>query len=437
MNIDEALPGFVAEAGDLLREMESALLECSGGTTDAEKINLIFRSAHTIKGSAGLFGLDAIVSFVHVVETALDQVRLGRVPMTEELVTLLLSCKDHIEALLVPVGSGDMPDPSLEGRGAELLVALRQLAEPAGASAAQSKAGSSVKSTARTATGPGDWRVSVRFGPGVLAAGMDPLGFIRYLQTFCEIRALKVLDDQLPPPAQMDPETCYLGFEMELRTASGQATIESAFDFVREDCTLTLIPIVDTTAPSVVAAPTAAPAERRDGSDRRSGKQAAASGDSSGATSFVRVDAAKLDSLITIIGELITAAAGTNLLARRSGNSELQESAATLSSMVEQVREGALQLRMVKIGGTFSRFQRVVRDVSASSARKFNSSSTARIPNSTRPSWSRSPIRSPTSCVTRWITASSRRSYASHAASPRSAPSRSTPFTTRGRSSSR
>ncbi len=67
MNIEEALPGFVAEAGDLLREMESALLECSGGTADAEKINLIFRSAHTIKGSAGLFGLDPIVSFVHVV----------------------------------------------------------------------------------------------------------------------------------------------------------------------------------------------------------------------------------------------------------------------------------------------------------------------------------------------------------------------------------
>ena len=64
MNVEEALPGFVAEAADLLREMESALLECSAGGANAEKINLIFRSAHTIKGSAGLFGLDSIVSFV-------------------------------------------------------------------------------------------------------------------------------------------------------------------------------------------------------------------------------------------------------------------------------------------------------------------------------------------------------------------------------------
>jgi two-component system chemotaxis sensor kinase CheA len=291
------------------------------------------------------------------VETALDQVRLGRVPMTEELVTLLLRCKDHIEALLEPVGTGGIPDVSLEGRGAELLAALRQIADP-GAPAAQEKAGSSLKSTARTATGPEDWRVSVRFGPGVLAAGMDPLGFIRYLQTFCEIRALKVLDDQLPPPAQMDPETCYLGFEMELRTASGQATIESAFDFVREDCTLAVTPIVDATAPTAAStAPGNAAEEPRK-------KQAAGSGESSTAAASIRVDAAKLDSLITRVGELIIAAAGADLLARRSGSIELKESTSALSSLVEQVREGALQLRMVKIGATFSRFQRTVRDVS-------------------------------------------------------------------------
>src|SRR6185312_14938758 len=97
MNLDEALPGFVAESGDLLREMETGLLQCSGPSTDPETINLIFRAAHTIKGSAGLFGLESVVAFVHVMETALDLVRLGRAKMTDELVSLLLSCKDHVE----------------------------------------------------------------------------------------------------------------------------------------------------------------------------------------------------------------------------------------------------------------------------------------------------------------------------------------------------
>ncbi len=100
---------------------------------------------------------------------------------------------------------------------------------------------------------------------------------------------------------------------------------------------------------------------RQDAGQHRSCETTASAADNR----TVRVAAQKLDSLITHIGELITAAAGANLTARRSGNAELQESTSRISALIEQVREGALQLRMVKIGGTFSRFQRVVHDVSA------------------------------------------------------------------------
>jgi two-component system, chemotaxis family, sensor kinase CheA len=78
----------------------------------------------------------------------------------------------------------------------------------------------------------------------------------------------------------------------------------------------------------------------------------------------VRVDADKLDQLINLVGELIIVGAGVNLVARRAGIADLQESTSKLSSLVEEVRDSALQLRMVKIGATFSRFQRVVHDVS-------------------------------------------------------------------------
>lgn len=365
MKLDEAIPGFIAESTDLLREMESALLECSGGTADPEKINLIFRAAHTIKGSAGLFGLDGIVEFVHVVETALDVVRLGRAALTEELVGLLLRCKDHIEALLVPVGSGGgKVDAALQARGADLLNGLRRLTESG--EPARHSDNTGTRAVTQPAAAPADWHVCVRFGPNVLTSGMDPLGFIRYLQTFCEIRALKVLDDLLPPPAEMQPETCYLGFEMDLRTPSGQASIEAAFEFVREDCTLSVIPMAPAAPPSAPAMPPAAVvgAPREASIDEPGRKPAAAGGDSTAAAAFIRVDAGKLDYLITRIGELIIAAAGANLLAHRTGNRELEESTSTLSSLVEQVRDSALQLRMVKIGGTFNRFQRVVHDVS-------------------------------------------------------------------------
>ena len=82
MNLDDALPGFIAESAEIMREMEAGLIACTADSTDPETINLIFRSAHTPKGSAGLFGLDVIVDFVHVMETVLDAVRLNRIGLT-------------------------------------------------------------------------------------------------------------------------------------------------------------------------------------------------------------------------------------------------------------------------------------------------------------------------------------------------------------------
>jgi two-component system chemotaxis sensor kinase CheA len=80
---------------------------------------------------------------------------------------------------------------------------------------------------------------------------------------------------------------------------------------------------------------------------------------------LIRVNAEKLDQHINLIGELIIASAGASLIAQRAALPELLEAAARLSRLVEEVRDSALTLRMVEIGATFNRFQRVVRDVSA------------------------------------------------------------------------
>ena len=75
MNLDAALQTFYVESRELLEQMETALLVVSQEVDTAETVNAIFRAAHTIKGSAGLFGLDRVVEFTHVVESLLDEVR--------------------------------------------------------------------------------------------------------------------------------------------------------------------------------------------------------------------------------------------------------------------------------------------------------------------------------------------------------------------------
>jgi two-component system chemotaxis sensor kinase CheA len=364
MNLDEALPTFIAESAELLRDMENGLLQCSGGSNDPEIINMIFRSAHTIKGSSGLFGLNDVVAFVHVVESALDQVRLGKLAMSEQIVTLLLDCKDHTEKLIAQATAGDAAvDPSIKERGPALIAALKHASSAASQAAHDPAETPPAKEQAAAAASDGadsavDWGISLRFGPDVLKAGMDPLGFIRYLTTFGELVNVKIIDEALPGPQQMQPETCYLGFEIQFRTAADRARIEAAFEFVREDCTLTLTP------PLRRAEDHAEVQEPAAADEAESKPTTKVHAESVAAAQTVRVDAQKLDTLITRIGELIIASAGATLLARQANNSALEESTTTLSELVEQVREGALQLRMVKIGATFSRFQRVVRDVS-------------------------------------------------------------------------
>jgi two-component system, chemotaxis family, sensor kinase CheA len=408
MTMDQALQTFIAESEELLAEMEAGLLACERNAADAETINSIFRVAHTIKGSSGLFGLDAIVSFVHVVETALDRVRNSEVAMDAEFAVLLLSCKDHIEALVAGVVSGGGDDLALEARSAELSLLLQARAGAVNAPRA-TPASSGARAVSAASPAPAAdaavlpyWHISARFKADVLRAGMDPLSFIRYLTTFGEIRGALVVADALPVASEFDPETCYLGFELCFASAADEARIRAAFEFVSDDCVLSVRPPRSRIGAYLEAMPefaadparageilvacgaltqdevrralqaTAAAAEVQNAVVRGAVTAPAAvrktvSADQEkrpgGVERSIRVDAVKLDHLINLVGELIIAAASANVEARRRKDADLEETTSRLSDLVEAVRDSTLQLRMVKIGATFSRFQRVVNDV--------------------------------------------------------------------------
>lgn len=360
---NEALPTFLVEARELSEEIETALLICERGAADTDTINALFRAVHTIKGSAGLFGLDTIVAFVHVLETVLDRVRNGKQDMTSALAQVLISCRDHIDLLLDAVGNENPEDaPALAGAGELLLERLQAIAgavdrhftdAPQTVAAARPVAH---EEPGGACVGSDSWHLSLRFMPEVLRNGMDPLASLSYLRTFGEILDIEILEDALPPLNEFDPEACYLGFELRFRTNAERERIEGAFEFVRDDCNMILRPpgsrLVEqrTVAPEVIEA--AVEKQRQSGSG--AGREQRS----------VRVDADKLETLINLVGELVIAGAATNLLAQRANLSELNESSQRLARLVEEVRDQTLQLRMMQIGSTFARFSRVVRDVS-------------------------------------------------------------------------
>ncbi|SDR10872.1 two-component system, chemotaxis family, sensor kinase CheA [Pseudomonas grimontii] len=359
INLDQAQQTFIVEARELLQAMEQSLLQLESEPGDQDAIGAIFRAAHTIKGSAGLFGLASIVGFTHIVEDVLDRLREGNVAVDAALIALLLKCGDHmLELVEVVANRGEVPTPAALERGEALREAL---------SAYQPMR--TVTASVETVEVADDaavevlWHISLRFGVDVFRNGMDPLSFLRYLETLGQVMQVLTLTDSIPPIDSWDPESCYLGFEIELRSTASHATLNEVFDFVRDDCEVH-ISAVDETPDNTAAMADDRGTQAEPGLVSAAPQRPAASEAKNRDGNYVRVNADKLDELINLVGELVIASAGANLLARSCNNDPLQEAASTVSGLVEEILDGALHLRMIPIGDTFNRFRRVVRDIS-------------------------------------------------------------------------
>ena len=416
MNLDDALNTFVIESRELLENMEAALLQIEQAPDDPDLINAVFRAAHTIKGSAGLFGLDYLVTFTHSAENVLDQVRGGSLAMRGDLVAVFLAVCDHIATLVDHLADGSEVPAETHGRSDELIARLKAAA---GETPTVTPVASLVEEETPLIREGGEngaetdnWHISLRFNPDVLKNGMDPVSLIRYLCTFGKIVSIVTLTDAIPRAAAMDPEDCYIGFEISYRTDADKETVDGAFEFVRDDARIRILPphsrvseYLDfihsmpeeelrlgeilvrcgTLTRNELDNALNEQANARDaGSDNPTigevliaqnvvrpavvdaalQKQKQVKDAKAGDASLIRVNADKLDEHINLIGELIIASAGINLSALKSGQPELLEAASLLDRLVENVRDSALQLRMVQIGATFNKFQRVVRDVS-------------------------------------------------------------------------
>lgn len=411
MNLDAAFQTFLIESRELLEEMERLLLDLEGAGESAD-LDALFRCVHTIKGAAGIFGLDHVVAFTHVVEEILDRLRARAITLDDSLAALLLQCRDHIAALVER--GADRPGETLEADGRALLAALTPWQANDVITPSLPIVVPTVSPERYERGAAGDvWHISVRFGRDVLRHGMDPIGFIRYLGTLGRIEHVSTVGDALPEPDVMDPESCYLGFQIALAAATDKATIESVFEFVRDDCELHILPPGSEVARYIeliqalpeedarlgdmlVASGAVTRTELANGLSGQQAAEGAAAGSpprlgemlvQQGAVApalvdaalgkqkrtrearqqssqYIRVQADKLEALINLVGELVIASAAAGLSAQRSHDAATHEAVASVSVLVEEIRDRSLELRMVPIGETFQRFQRVVRDVS-------------------------------------------------------------------------
>ncbi|MBZ0164105.1 MAG: chemotaxis protein CheA [Notoacmeibacter sp.] len=348
---------FRQEARDLLEQLEQALLDLDQNPNGDGLVDTAFRALHTIKGSGAMFGFTEVSEFVHEFETAFDHVRKGRTRISAELVTIALNAKDHIARLIAEPGQNTAAgEPILKS----LCAIVDSRVDDAGLPASGSPAADEVK-PGQTAT---TWRVTFGLPGDALVLGTNPVLLLDELRALgpCAVAALT---EQIPPIEEIEPEACYLIWDVVLETAAGREAIEDVFIFLKDDMDLSIAPIEGGRS----ARPSATGDEPRTESQAapapkaavgNAGKPAA----SEKASSSLRVPAERLDELMDRVGELVIAQARLSQIAAAGDDLNLKSVVEEIERLTSGLRDTTMGIRMVPIGTLFGRFRRLVHDLS-------------------------------------------------------------------------
>ena len=365
---------FRQEAEELFAQLETALLDLETTPDNRDLIATAFRALHTIKGSGAMFGFDALARFTHHVESAFDRVRSGEVKISSELIGVTLAARDHMRLLM------EQPESVPPEFGAAILDELnRALAEPAPVAAPVPRSAAAPGPQAREAAPAAATGYRVRFTlpANALLTGTNPLALLQEMLELGEGR-VRCDTSALPPLDGCDPERLHLSWEVELVTGQPESVVEDVFLFVRDETDLTITPLtapsepaplpVGAAAPAVVkASPPAAAVAALQPAEAPSGGGSSASAAKPASEGVVKVNADRIDSLMNQVGELVIAQSRLKQIVHSGEDLSLLTLRAItedIERLVAELRDTTMGIRMVPIGSLFSRFRRVVRDIS-------------------------------------------------------------------------
>ena len=422
---------FFEESFEGLELMEAALLDLDVDNPDSEQINAIFRAAHSIKGGSGTFGFVQVSEFTHILETLLDKVRDGGHAIDADGIELFLQSVDCLRGLLEALQAEQEPDLQRANQLATVFQAVLDGATYADSSSQvntnppQDNEINEVLEPGPPATPEAENLGTVRqqigftidFKPDtdMLKGGNDPVRMLRELATLGEIKT--TLDaSELPPLESLVADNCYVSWHIELITSCKIDDVEEVFEWVEDECELSITPIMadapnvgnnqsedaqsnsnaeaaDTTGQRLVmpsgplpsldelqlpspavpksfeaAHPIESPVQEaiKIPVEAKPAKAKPAKVESSS----IRVGIDKVDSLINLVGELVITQSmlGQMGSASDSINEEnighLREGLVQLEQNTRELQDSVMRIRMLPISFTFNRLPRMVRDIS-------------------------------------------------------------------------
>jgi len=346
---EQLIAKFLEEARERLEEIEEVLLELEGNPSDNEAINRLFRAFHTIKGSGAMFGFDQLADFTHHVETLLNQIRDGIVQIDGDTISLFLESRDLITCMLEQT----VDEARVEALSSKVKKCMHGQAENSSAPEGQSEDNSAPQMKS--------WLIQFKPDVDLFAAGMNPICLLDELREMGDCR-VQCITDHVPALDDLDPEQCHLKWEIRLKTEASEQDIRDVFIFVETgaDLSVELDPQEETVAgDEESSAGTTVEAERdADGASALARKRPSSD------QTTIKVTSDRLDKLVNLVGELVINRARLGQISAKYDDPDLDNVAESMERLVDDLRDSVLGIRMTPIGSTFTRFRRLVRDLS-------------------------------------------------------------------------
>ncbi len=386
---------FFEESFEGLDVMEQELLnleEDSGGkkTGDLENVNTIFRAAHSIKGGSATFGFSQVAEFTHVMETLLDEMREGSRTIIREIIDLLLKSVDCLRGMLNKLQDGE----PVSNDYVELVDYFNQLL-------ANDSNNAESKNIAGVSDLPSDnkicgWSIYFAPEPYILQTGNEPIRMFKELRGMGHL-GVKADLSTVPSFSDLDPESCFIAWQLELETEVEKLAVKEVFEWVEDDCKLEISATGGSNkhtneTPSITESDTAKEASSKvelakTGSisvpvqtdkklvpiknieaKNKVAKKAAA-------TASIRVGIDKVDTLIDLVGELVITQSMLGELGDNFDMSKVEQlinGLRELEANTRELQESVMRIRMLPIGFVFNRLPRMVRDLSAQLGKKID-----------------------------------------------------------------
>ena len=398
MSEEHLLQVFIEEAREILADLDTNLVELEDNPNDQELINTIFRSFHTLKGSASLTGLSEIADFVHHGEDLLDQVRNNQVEINSEIINLLLEVHDLIDDMINEVTNNSFTVD--KERLDEVEESLKYFLT-SNENSNQSKEENSI-------TGEHIYKIKLEFTKDLFATGTDPIMLLEELSNLGQVIDSNINLTRIPEIYNLDPEECHLTMTILLKTKAAITEIKDVFVFVEFDNTIEVEDITSDFSEdldiSLADKLTGEILVERGIVNKKDIEEALSQQDRIGdlleksgkvskeqvdkvvqeqkkskevkEKSTIKVETDKLEDLMNSMAELVISQSKVrDLILNKSdinASIEVNNALDEVDKKIRTLQEEVMTTRMIAIGSTFMRFKRLVRDLSKEQGKEIN-----------------------------------------------------------------